>query len=75
VINRRTFVKAGAVAYLAAHNAWSIPRPGASGHRWGRYAGGSVQRQVRRAAQLNMTEHDPVVMDVEAWADYMKRLR
>src|SRR3954452_522089 len=28
------------------------------------------QRRVRRIGQLNMTEHDPVALDVEAWADY-----
>ena len=28
------------------------------------------QRRVRRVGQTNMTEHDPAVMDVEAWADY-----
>ncbi|HEY4357461.1 MAG TPA: alpha-amylase family protein [Acidobacteriaceae bacterium] len=28
------------------------------------------QSKVRRVGQTNMTEHDPAVMDVEAWADY-----
>jgi hypothetical protein len=28
------------------------------------------QKSVRRVGQTNMTEHDPAVMDVEAWADY-----
>lgn len=28
------------------------------------------QRRIRRVGQLNMTEHDPVVMNVEEWADY-----
>jgi hypothetical protein len=28
------------------------------------------QRRVRRIGQLNMTEHDPAVLDVEAWANY-----
>jgi hypothetical protein len=28
------------------------------------------QQKVRRVAQTNMTEHDPVVMNVEEWADY-----
>ena len=28
------------------------------------------QRKIRRLGQLNMTEHDPVVLDVEEWADY-----
>ena len=33
------------------------------------------QRQIRRAGQLNMTEHDPVSLDVEAWADYWAKLQ
>jgi hypothetical protein len=33
------------------------------------------QRRVRRIGQLNMTEHDPAVLDVEAWADYWASLR
>jgi hypothetical protein len=32
------------------------------------------QRKLRRIAQVNMTEHDPAVMNVEEWADYMARL-
>ena len=28
------------------------------------------QRNLRRIGQTNMTEHDPAVLDVEAWADY-----
>ncbi|HEX3119073.1 MAG TPA: alpha-amylase family protein [Candidatus Acidoferrum sp.] len=28
------------------------------------------QRRIRRVGQLNMTEHDPAVMNVEAWADF-----
>jgi hypothetical protein len=28
------------------------------------------QKHVRRVGQTNMTEHDPAVMDIEAWADY-----
>ena len=32
-------------------------------------------RRVRRVGQLNMTEHDPVALDVEAWADYWASLK
>jgi hypothetical protein len=28
------------------------------------------QKSVRRVGQTNMTEHDPAVMDIDAWADY-----
>lgn len=33
------------------------------------------QRRIRRLGQLNMTEHDPVVMDIEEWADYWASLK
>jgi len=33
------------------------------------------QRTIRRIGQLNMTEHDPVELDVEQWADYWKSLK
>src|ERR1700746_3393377 len=28
------------------------------------------QQNIRRVGQSNMTEHDPAVMNIEAWADY-----
>ncbi len=28
------------------------------------------QQKIRRVGQSNMTEHDPAVMNIEAWADY-----
>ena len=39
-----------------------LPVPGSATEPW--------QKRVRRVGQTNMTEHDPAVMDVEAWADY-----
>src|ERR1043166_8934457 len=33
------------------------------------------QRKIRRVGQTNMTEHDPVVLDVEQWADYWASLK
>jgi hypothetical protein len=33
------------------------------------------QRKIRRVGQLNMTEHDPLVLDVEQWADYWASLK
>ena len=44
-------------------------------------AGSTVQmalpwhQNVRRVGQLNMTEHDPAVMNVEEWADYWASLK
>ena len=32
-------------------------------------------RKVRRLGQLNMTEHDPVALNVEEWADYWASLK
>src|SRR6478609_6615410 len=32
-------------------------------------------RKVRRLGQLNMTEHDPVALNVEEWADYWVSLK
>ncbi|MDE3195896.1 MAG: beta-galactosidase trimerization domain-containing protein [Acidobacteriota bacterium] len=33
------------------------------------------QRRIRRIGQLNMTEHDPVELNVEEWADYWQSLK
>src|ERR1700744_2483460 len=33
------------------------------------------QRTIRRVGQLNMTEHDPVELNVEEWADYWASLK
>jgi len=33
------------------------------------------QRKSRRIGQLNMTEHDPVTLDIEQWADYWASLK
>jgi|SRR5215469_3169178 len=38
------------------------PIPDASSEPW--------QKRIRRVGQTNMTEHDPAVMNVDAWADY-----
>ena len=36
---------------------------------------GAGRLPIRRIGQLNMTEHDPVALDVEAWADYWASLK
>ena len=33
------------------------------------------QRKIRRVGQLNMTEHDPVTLNIEEWADYWASLK
>ncbi len=33
------------------------------------------QRRIRRVGQLNMTEHDPAVMNIEAWADFWSAVK
>jgi hypothetical protein len=33
------------------------------------------QRRIRRIGQLNMTEHDPVALNIEEWADYWASLK
>jgi hypothetical protein len=61
-MNRREFVVLPA-ATLAAGSLFSA----AADVPW--------QRTIRRLGQLNMTEHDPVEMDVEAWANYWASLK
>ena len=79
MINRRTFVKTGAAAlpaaYLAAHSPVSYGEDPLEGAAAGLEPDIPWQRKVRRVAQVNMTEHDPAVMNVEEWADYMARLK
>lgn len=56
-INRREFVMVPAAAVIA-ESLSGAP----SDLPW--------QRKVRRVGQVNMTEHDPVSLNVEKWADY-----
>ena len=63
MIDRRTLVKAGLAAPL-----WRTPGAAAATEvNW--------QRKIRRVGQLNMTEHDPVALNVEEWADYWASLK
>jgi len=77
MINRRTFLKAGVSALpmttLAgfADTAQVLP----VGLLFDTAADVPWQRQLRRVGQLNMTEHDPAVLDVEQWADYWASLK
>ena len=64
-INRREFVAVPAAALAVS---LAVSMPGATPEiPW--------QRKIRRVGQLNMTEHDPVSLDVEAWADYWASLK
>ncbi len=65
MIDRRTLLKAGlSAAPLAGMSFADAP---SSDVNW--------QRKIRRVGQLNMTEHDPVALNVEEWADYWASLK
>ena len=82
MMNRRDLLKAGvgAVPLLAGSAALgepAIPRNALSSSIPAQSADAPLpwQRLIRRAGQSNMTEHDPVSMDVEAWADYWANMK
>ena len=64
MIERRTLLKAGIAASSLASLASAAEAPEIP---W--------QRKIRRVGQLNMTEHDPVALNVEEWADYWASLK
>jgi len=63
-MNRRTLLKAGLAGLPLASSASALAAPEVP---W--------QRKIRRIGQLNMTEHDPVALNVEEWADYWASLK
>jgi len=68
-INRREFVALSAATVAAA----SVP-----GHLIAETPSGDNipwHQKIRRAGQVNMTEHDPAVLNVEEWADYWASLK
>lgn len=68
-INRRDFVALSATTVAAA----SMP-----GRLFGNTSEGKSvpwHQKIRRVGQINMTEHDPAVLDVEEWADYWASLQ
>ncbi len=79
MINRRDLLKAGVSALPLISQISSLPSiaeadvlpdaaaPPDSSLPW--------QRRIRRVGQTNMTEHDPVVMNVEDWANYWADLK
>jgi len=58
-MNRRTLLQMGLAAPLAPAAAAPVDFP----------------RGIRRVGQVNMTEHDPVALNVEEWADYWASLK
>jgi hypothetical protein len=61
-INRRQFVAIPGAA-IAANSLFAAP----AAEPW--------HQRLRRVGQINMTEHDPVSLNVEEWADYWASLK
>jgi hypothetical protein len=74
MLNRRTFLKAGAAAGTLAYltDPLHASQGVSAGSAATTTAPGDVPwlKTLRRIGQTNITEHDPAVMDVEGWADY-----
>ncbi len=82
MMNRRDLLKAGvgAVPLLAGATALGEPVRGhvTAGESLPQFSANASlpwQRRIRRAGQSNMTEHDPVTLDVEAWANYWANMK
>jgi hypothetical protein len=65
------------VVYMEMNRREFVAVPGAAlaGSLFGAASEVPWQRKIRRVGQLNMTEHDPVAMNVEEWADYWTSLK
>ncbi len=76
-LDRRTFLILPAGAALTG--AASTPTAAGSTAATPQIASGAIAGArglgIHRIGQLNMTEHDPVTLDVEAWADYWASLK
>jgi Hypothetical glycosyl hydrolase 6/Beta-galactosidase trimerisation domain len=82
MMNRRELLKAGVGAVPLFAGAAGLVEPATAYEIRGEDAAQPAvaeslpwQRRLRRAGQLNMTEHDPVSMNVEEWADYWASLK
>jgi Hypothetical glycosyl hydrolase 6/Beta-galactosidase trimerisation domain len=77
MLNRRTLLKAGVSALPLASKGMELNSTAADPAAAPTGAASDVpwQRRIRRIGQLNMTEHDPVSMNVEEWADYFASLK
>lgn len=69
-LDRRTFLILPAAAALSAGAPAQAAPQTASGTLVG-----AGRLPIRRVGQMNMTEHDPVALDVERWADYWASLK
>jgi hypothetical protein len=65
-MNRRQFVTLPGAAFAGSMVANSTPAANTQ-VPW--------HQRIRRVGQINMTEHDPVSMNVEEWADYWSSLK
>src|SRR5579863_2965011 len=67
--NRREFVAISAAAAAAASLPGRLTADAADANNlpW--------HQKIRRAGQVNATEHDPAVLNVEEWADYWASLK
>ena len=64
-MNRREFIEVSGASLVVASTGKLealAPEDGKTDLPW--------QRKLRRIGQVNMTEHDPAVLNVEEWADY-----
>ena len=73
-LDRRTFLILPAAAALTGTGPDPVAAATAPQLASGTFAG-ARRLPIRRIGQLNMTEHDPVALDVEAWADYWASLK
>ncbi len=75
-MDRRLFLKTAAAAVPLARMSESFALPLASAAQSGPEGAAAAaanlpwQQTLRRVGQTNSTEHDPAVLNVEAWADY-----
>ncbi|HUB52173.1 MAG TPA: alpha-amylase family protein [Terracidiphilus sp.] len=78
MLNRREVLKAGLAVPLVGTSALIEPAVAMPDGRFepaSEAAGPAWPKTLGRIGQLNMTEHDPVSLDIEAWADYWAGLK
>jgi len=82
MMNRRDLLKAGVGAVPILAGTAGLSKPTEDPSLVNTIAKSAISpeslpwpRRIRRVGQLNMTEHDPVSMNVEEWADYWSRMK